>query len=196
MSADKEFRQRMRRIESLVEDVERFADPKARESARGVIQELLELHRTGIDHVLEHVAATGPAGLKLIESMAGDDVVSSLLLLHGLHPLDFEQRVGQALEQVRPYLRSHGGNVELLALDSGVVRLRMQGSCHGCPSSAVTLKTAIEEAIYEHAPDVVGIEVEAATEATTAPANGVPHDGFVSVDELFHRRPAASAAVP
>ena len=83
-----------------------------------------------------------------------------ILLLHGLHPLDLETRVRQALDKVRPLLRSHGGNVELLGLAGGVARLRMLGSCDGCPSSAMTLKTAIEEAIYEKAPDVTAIEVD------------------------------------
>lgn len=93
-------------------------------------------------------------------SLAGDVVVSSLLLLYGLHPLDLKTRVDQALERVRPFLRSHKGNVELVDVSQGVVRLRMEGSCNGCPSSAMTLKLAIEEAIYAAAPDVAAIEVE------------------------------------
>ena len=66
----------------------------------------------------------------------------------------------EALEEVRPYLESHGGDVELLAVEDGVVRLRMQGSCSGCPSSAMTLKLAIEDAIRKHAPEVEQIEAE------------------------------------
>ena len=96
----------------------------------------------------------------MIDAFAGDDLVGAILLLHGLHPLDLETRVRQALDKVRPLLRSHGGNVELLGLAGGVARLRMLGSCDGCPSSAMTLKTAIEEAIFEKAPDVTAIEVE------------------------------------
>jgi Fe-S cluster biogenesis protein NfuA len=92
-------------------------------------------------------------------------------LLHGLHPLDLETRVRQALENVRPLLRSHGGNVELLGLAGAVVRLRMLGSCDGCPSSALTLKSAIEDAIFERAPDVIGIEVDGAA------ANGLAVPG-------------------
>jgi Fe-S cluster biogenesis protein NfuA len=78
--------------------------------------------------------------------------------------------VSQALDKARPLLKSHGGNVELINLDGGVVRLRLQGSCHGCPSSSATLKNAIEEAIYSLAPDVNGIEVEG--EIEPAPQNG------------------------
>jgi Fe-S cluster biogenesis protein NfuA len=65
-----------------------------------------------------------------------------------------------ALDEVRPYLETHGGNVELLGVEEGVVRLQLQGSCSGCPSSAVTLKHAVEEAIHKAAPDVSAIVAE------------------------------------
>ncbi|MEJ7843606.1 MAG: NifU family protein, partial [Rubrobacter sp.] len=106
---------------------------------------------------------------KAFESFAGDELVSHLLLLHGLHPLDVETRVVQALEEVRPYLQSHGGNVEFLGVENGVARLRMQGSCDGCPSSAMTLKLAIEEAVLKAAPDLDGIEAEGVAEPEPAP---------------------------
>jgi Fe-S cluster biogenesis protein NfuA/nitrite reductase/ring-hydroxylating ferredoxin subunit len=85
-----------------------------------------------------------------------------------------------ALEEVRPYLESHGGNVELLAIGDGVVRLRLQGSCSGCPSSSATLQLAIEDAIRKAAPDVEDIRAEGAVEAPPPPsslpmANGHAH---------------------
>jgi Fe-S cluster biogenesis protein NfuA/nitrite reductase/ring-hydroxylating ferredoxin subunit len=80
-----------------------------------------------------------------------------------------ETRVVKALEEVRPYLQSHGGNVELLGIAGGVARVRMQGSCDGCPSSAVTLELAIEEAVQKAAPDLEGIEAEGVTEPQPAP---------------------------
>jgi Fe-S cluster biogenesis protein NfuA/nitrite reductase/ring-hydroxylating ferredoxin subunit len=87
-----------------------------------------------------------------------DTVVSHLLLLHGLHPLPIEARVHQALEKVRPYMESHGGNVELVSVDDGVVRVRLQGTCGTCPASSITLKLAVEDAIHESAPDVIAVE--------------------------------------
>jgi Fe-S cluster biogenesis protein NfuA len=89
-----------------------------------------------------------------------DDLVSNLLLLYGLHPVSTESRVKKALDHVRPYIESHGGSVELLGINDGIVHLRMDGSCKSCPSSEVTLKLAIEEAIYVAAPDVVSIVTE------------------------------------
>ena len=69
-----------------------------------------------------------------------------------------------ALDKVRPYLKSHGGNVDLLSVVDGVVHLRLIGSCDGCPSSALTLKSAIERNIYEAAPDVNSIVCDGKTE--------------------------------
>jgi Fe-S cluster biogenesis protein NfuA/nitrite reductase/ring-hydroxylating ferredoxin subunit len=105
---------------------------------------------------------------ELAAALAGDDLISHLLMLHGLHPVPLEQRVISALEEVRPYLESHGGDVELLAIDQDTVRLRLQGSCSGCPSSTVTLKLAIENAIHKAAPEIEDIvaEEEAAAETT------------------------------
>ncbi|HEV3398985.1 MAG TPA: NifU family protein, partial [Actinomycetes bacterium] len=81
--------------------------------------------------------------------------------LHDLHPKDTETRVVEALDQVRPYLGSHAGGVELLGIDpGGVVHLRLEGSCDGCPSSVQTVKLAIERAIEEAAPEVTAVEVE------------------------------------
>nr|MBA3947293.1 NifU family protein [Herpetosiphonaceae bacterium] len=124
----------------------------------------------GLERMLELIWETGPAGEAIIQDVfVQDDHVAHLLLLHGLHPLDLETRVIGALEKVRPYLKTHGGNVELLDVNDGVVRLRLEGSCHGCPSSALTLKSAIETRIYDDAPDVTAIEVEGVVEQAAAP---------------------------
>src|SRR6185295_615994 len=125
---------------------------------------LAELYSAGLERMLEIVAGAGAE--ELIGRFAADDLVSSLLILHGLHPQDAESRVAGALERVRPFLGSHGGDVRLLGVEDGVVRLRLEGNCHGCPSSTVTMKLAIERAIEEAAPEVVRIEVEGVAEET------------------------------
>ena len=95
-----------------------------------------------------------------LDALAADELVSGLLLVHGLHPYDVTTRVAGALDSVRPYLGSHGGDVELLGVDDdGVVRLRLLGSCDSCPSSTVTLQLAVEGAIQAAAPEVTSIEV-------------------------------------
>jgi Fe-S cluster biogenesis protein NfuA len=96
-------------------------------------------------------------------------LVAHLLLLHGLHPVPVAQRVQGALDGVLPYLESHGGSVELLGIEGGVARLRLQGSCSGCPSSTMTLKLAIEEAIFKAAPDIDEVRAEGAVPAAPPP---------------------------
>ena len=90
--------------------------------------------------------------------------------MHGLHPHDVQRRVSDALDSVRPYLGSHGGDVDLLDVPTtGVVRLQFAGSCKSCPSSAVTLELAVEDAVRAAAPEISSIEVGAA-ETTRRPA--------------------------
>jgi Fe-S cluster biogenesis protein NfuA/nitrite reductase/ring-hydroxylating ferredoxin subunit len=155
-------------METLLGEIESLQDPNARTKAAELVQVLLELYGEGLARMME-VVAEGEERERIFEALAGDELVSHLLLLHGLHPLDVETRVIRALEEVRPYLQSHGGNVELLGIEGGVARVRMQGSCDGCPSSAVTLKLAIEEAVQKAAPDLEGIEAEGVTEPQPAP---------------------------
>ena len=81
-------------------------------------------------------------------------------MLHDLHPDDVTVRVQAALDKVRPYLGSHAGGVTFTGVDEGVVHLRLEGSCDGCPSSAMTVQNAIEDAILAAAPDVLAVEVE------------------------------------
>jgi Fe-S cluster biogenesis protein NfuA/nitrite reductase/ring-hydroxylating ferredoxin subunit len=165
---DQELRERVARVETLLGEIEALKDPHARQKAAEIVQVLLELYGEGLARMMETVAQ-GEERKRTFEAFAGDELVSHLLLLHGLHPLDVETRVVRALEEVRPYLQSHGGNVELLGVEGGVARLRMQGSCDGCPSSAMTLKLAIEEAVQKAAPDLEGIEAEGVAEPQPTP---------------------------
>jgi len=139
-------------VERLLDDLDRLVDPVARATAIEVVQSLLELYGAGLERIVEEVAARDDGAIAA--ALADDDLVSHLLLLHGLHPVPLEDRIREALASVRPYLESHGGNVELLEIDGPVVRLAMQGSCGGCPSSSVTLKLAIENAIHKAAPEI------------------------------------------
>ena len=156
---DKGLQERVARMETLLEEIEALKDPNARSKAAEVVGVLLDLYGDCLARMME-VVARGEERERSFEAFAQDELISHLLLLHGLHPLDVETRVVGALEEVRPYLQSHGGNVELLGIEGGVVRVRMEGSCDGCPSSAMTLKLAIKEAVLKAAPDLEGVEAE------------------------------------
>jgi Fe-S cluster biogenesis protein NfuA len=165
----KEFQARLQHLDTLLQEAERLADPAARGRLREIVQAILDLHGVGLERLLEHVAQAEEAGRGIFDACAKDDVVGGMLLLHGLHPLDVDERVRQALDSVRPYLRTHGGNVELIEVRDGVVRLRLEGSCHQCPSSSVTMQQTIEEAVYGRAPEVTVVEVEGMTEDSSCP---------------------------
>ena len=147
MTAD--FRERLGRVEALVGALEQCPDPATREAARQLVRTLLDLHAAGLGRVLD-LAGRQSA---LAERLADDDLVSSLLLLHGLHPRPAAERVARGLERVRPLLRSVGGDVELIEADEAVVRLRLRGE------SAPALRKVVEEAVTEAAPDAA-LEVE------------------------------------
>jgi Fe-S cluster biogenesis protein NfuA len=140
------------RVEALLDEVEAFP-PAQRDVATELVQALLDMYGEGLAKIVT-------AGCVPVE----DELVAHLLLLHGLHPVPLAERVTGALDSVRPYLAAHGGGVELVGVEDNVVRLRLEGACHGCPSSALTLKAAVEDAVMKAAPDVERIEAEGATE--------------------------------
>jgi Fe-S cluster biogenesis protein NfuA/nitrite reductase/ring-hydroxylating ferredoxin subunit len=186
---------RVGQIESLIAELDALPDPAARATAMETIQAILELHGIALDRMLELIVEqAGEQGSALLASFAGDDRVGNVLMLHGLHPVDITTRVAGALETVRPYLASHGGNVELLGVDDGVVRLRLEGSCKGCPSSAATLKTAIEEAIMAAAPDVLEITAEGVTPPPPRPGAGLVALPMMGAPSPLPRQPAAPVA--
>jgi Fe-S cluster biogenesis protein NfuA/nitrite reductase/ring-hydroxylating ferredoxin subunit len=148
------------RIEALLEAAS-TGGRVARERAEELVRLVVDLYGAGLERLLEIVHEAGRLDDDLLDRLVADDLVASLLAVHGLHPDDVAARVARALDGVRPYLGSHGGDVELLGVtDDGRVRLRMLGSCDGCPSSSVTLSLAVESAIRDAAPEVSGIDVE------------------------------------
>ncbi len=168
-TSKKEFQQRLGRVEDLIAALESAPDPTMREQVRELIQTLLDLHGTGLERVLSVIYDSGIGGSAMIDELSRDELVSGLLLLHGLHPLDLETRVRNAIEEVKPRLGLHGGSVDLLGVSAdGRVQLKLQGNCHECPSSRLTLRFSIEEALYAAAPDLTGLDVEGLPEETPA----------------------------
>jgi Fe-S cluster biogenesis protein NfuA len=188
---DRELTERAARIEALLDEIGSLPDPALRARVAEIVQGLLALYGEGLRRMLAIVERDGhTAGVRLLDAFAQDELIAHLLLLHDLHPVDVETRVARALEEVRPYLQSHGGNVDLLGVDGGVARLRLQGSCHGCPSSTMTLKLAIEEAIQKAAPDLEGIEAEGLAGPPPRPS------AFIPAASIARTEKAAAGATP
>ncbi len=155
-------------IEALLAGLRSGGGPAAA-TAEELVGLLVSLYGDGLSRVVAVLQGAGPAGTAILGTLADDPLVGSLLLLHDLHPLDVDARIQQALDRVRPYLGSHAGGVEYLGVTDGVARLRLEGSCHGCPSSTVTVQLAIEGAVAEAAPEISGVVVEGMTKPPEAP---------------------------
>ena len=150
------------RIEQALDELHATADPRTINLAEELLRLVSELYGAGFSRAIELARQQAP---ELLAAFVDDELVASLLLVHGLHPESVDNRVEAALVAVRPFLAQHGGDVELLGIDEdlGAVKLRLLGSCDGCPSSASTLKGAVEVAITDAAPEIVRIVVEEPT---------------------------------
>jgi Fe-S cluster biogenesis protein NfuA len=177
MADDKEFQAKVERIGELVAELENIADAEARAGAKALVQLLLDLHAVGLERTLEVIAANLETGQQIIDDLGRDPFVSSLLILYGIHPLDLDSRILQAVERVQPQVRKGGGELDLVSSDGGVVRLRVRLAGHGCGSTGKTLKKIIEDALYEAAPDMVVLQVEGLEESAGS-------SGFVPLGKL------------
>ncbi len=157
------------RVEELLDALQSGGFGGAAPAAEELVGLLVGLYGDGLTQIVTILAAAGPDGAALVAKLADDPLVESLLLLHGLHPLDVDARIQRALDRVRPYLGSHAGGVEYLGVVDGVARLKLEGSCSGCPSSTVTVQLAIEGAVRDAAPEVTDVVVEGMTAAPAAP---------------------------
>lgn len=183
MPAQLEFQQRLQAIERLLGDIESAADPSLRSNVQELVQLIMDLHGAGLERTLELIHAAGEAGEGVIHRMGRDELVSSLLVLYGLHPLDLEARVTEAVEKVRSRLRAHDGSVELLRIQEGTVQLRLHANGSGCGSTPQALRQMIEDAVYQNAPDITALVIEGADEKR----------GFVPLEMLQGLAPTASA---
>ena len=175
MPKQKEVETQIETIDKMVRALEEAQDPTLRDNAKELVQALMTLHGACLERMLEVVGQSGESGKSIIDTFARDGIVKSVLLLYGLHPVDIKTRVLEALEKIRPSMRSHVSTVSLVGIDeAGMVTLRMEGKTEGCGSSASALKQAVEQAIYEAAPDISGIMMEGFVENASTTAGFVP----------------------
>ncbi|GAC1663757.1 MAG: NifU family protein [Steroidobacteraceae bacterium] len=163
-AAESGFPERMRRIESLVAELEECADPATQARSRALVQAVLELHGAGLARLLQLASEHGEAGRVLAESFLRDELLASLLLLHDLHPHDLAARAGAALDRVRAQLGAQGCRVELIEAAGGRIRVRMERTTRTHGTSAEGLRAAVLEALSAAVPDAEAIEVEGAIE--------------------------------
>jgi Fe-S cluster biogenesis protein NfuA len=152
------------RVQELSEQVDQLANEHARELAQELVGAVIAMYGDGLQRIVAAIERSREAGATILDELSQDGAVASLLLIHDLYPVSLQERVIEALDTVRPYMESHGGNVELVELRDGVAKLSLRGSCNGCAASRATLELAIKQALDEHAPDLVGLEVQGVVE--------------------------------
>ncbi len=173
MTGTPEFQRRLESIESLIRQIEATGDPNVRTAARELVQLVMELHGAGLERILEILRSAGDSGQLILGSLGRDEMVSSLLVLYGLHPLSLEERLHQAIEKANRQMRSRDGKVELLGMEDGAVRLHLKANGHG-----PALKDIVEAAIWQAAPDIASLVIEGAEEK----------QGFVPLEMLAGSR--------
>jgi len=170
------FREKIRRLGELVSGLDAMPGDK-NATAHELVQLLLDVHGTALHRMMEIVFDSGPGGEAILLKAGEDPIVRHLLLLHSLHPADLDSRVMKALDAAGSKLRKYQSEVELISLSEGVVQVKINTSGHTCGSTAGTVKSLVEECIYDQAPDVESLQFIEPDEA--------PSTGFVSVDKLL-----------
>jgi hypothetical protein len=177
---EKDFQKRVQKIGGLVQDLEAVADPAARAAAKELVQLLMELHGSGLERILEIVFQSG--GAPTIDELGRDPLVSSLLILYGLHPEDLQTRVERKLEKIVSRLHKMGAEARLVSVSGGDVRVRASVDGHACGSTSRTVRATVEEEIYDAAPDLTSLVIEGLEEPAAS--------GFVGVEKLLGPSPS------
>ena len=147
------------RVQELTGRLEDLEPGECRELAEELTGAVVQMYGAGLELIVELIEDD-----ETRDRLAADELVAGLLMIHDLYPVPLAERVTQALDSVRPYMESHGGNIELLGLEDGVVKLRLEGSCKSCRASSSTLELAVRQALQEAAPDLLGMDVEGVVE--------------------------------
>lgn len=161
----------LERLEELVAEVEGFDDP-VRERVLELLDGIDTLHRLALHRLPDLL------GEERLEALRADPAMAWLLEAYGIG-IDERAAAERALDEIRPYIHSHGGDVELLDAREGVVRVRLSGSCTGCTASAVTLKHGVERALEEGLPGFAGLDVE----EDEAPAHPPPGATLLQLED-------------
>lgn len=145
------------RVDKAIAEVQTL-EPDVRAKAMSLKSAIEEFHKTGLTHIVRKLKED-PNGKQLLFDLVDEPTVYALLSMHGLIRADVRTRVARVIEMVRPYMQSHGGDVQLVDVRDQSVFVRLSGNCNGCSMSSVTLRNTVEEALREHVPEIESVEV-------------------------------------
>ncbi|HTZ47868.1 MAG TPA: hypothetical protein VMH20_09770 [Verrucomicrobiae bacterium] len=184
MAQDTELHTKIQRIATVVEQLEASSDPHSRSLAKELLESLMALHGAGLERILDFAKNAGDAGLQLVAQCGRDDLVSSLLLLYGLHPDDLSTRVHRALQNNRTFLESHGAHAEIVSIsDEGAIHVRLHQKATGGCGSSTAARSTLQAALQDAAPDATSLTIE---------EHGLPPNGFVPIAQLQTTHPHAA----
>jgi hypothetical protein len=187
VDSEKEFQEKMRQLGTLVGELDQLPGGSSKVAARELVQLLMEVHRTGLQRMMELVFASGgeagTTGAAIIDRFGQDAIVRNLLLLYSLHPDDVETRVVRALDTVRARLRKFDCRLELVSLHEGAAQLRLHTSGHARGTTIKDLRSIVEGGIYDLAPDLISLTILAPEEESSS--------GFVPLQNLLKHSIAA-----
>jgi Fe-S cluster biogenesis protein NfuA/nitrite reductase/ring-hydroxylating ferredoxin subunit len=189
-----EFQAAGQQLDALVQAFEALPFPEVREMAFDMLQAVDRVHREALWRLVAFFHAHGQGDL--LDHAAQDPIIRTLLQLYDLVPSEERAQVEAALDLVRPYMQSHGGEIEVLHVEDGVVHVRLSGACHGCAGSTITLQRGVEAALREGFPGFRTLEVhEPVAEAVPAVSPGITK-GRLDVIPLtpVGREPSSSPA--
>lgn len=180
MDETQEFQQKIAGTEALIGKLERAGDPAVRAAARELVQTLLDVHRLGLDRILERIVQSGDPGILLFDSLKRDPLVGSLLILHGLHPDDLDTRVNAAIVKLHASVGAMGAAIETVSFIGGALRLQVRkrsaSNLTALTPKAAAIRAEIEEKVFAMAPDIASLVIDGLDE--------VEPNGFVPLDKL------------
>lgn len=179
-----ELEQLARQVDKALETVQAQA-PDVRKQSIELKDAIEAFHKLGLTKIIQRLK-DDPHGKELLFELVDDPAVYALFAMHGLVRENLSARVMRVLDMVRPYMQSHGGDVELVSVTPETVFVRLSGSCNGCSMSAVTLRNTVEEAIHEHLPEIQSVEVVPNEPEAPSGAGFVPLDAVASSPKLEH----------
>ena len=190
MESEKEFQEKMRRLGTLVGELDQAPGGGSKVATRDLVQLLMDVHRAGLERIMELVfqagSESGASGPAIIDRLGQDPIVRNLLLLYSLHPDDLETRVLRALDIARARLRKFDCRVELVSLHEGAVQLRLHPAGHAHGSTMKGLRSIVEGAVYDLAPDLISLTTLAPEEDSSS--------GFVPLESLLKHSLAVHGA--
>ena len=176
----------MPRVGELADELLNHPDPQVREQITELLDRVDVFHREGLGRLVEMIRAW--RGEIFLESVNRDEIAGPFLETYDLgesddHDVEAEEAVSAALEEIRPYVESHGGTITVDSIVDGVVKVQMLGSCDGCPSSAATLTAGVEEALRRHWPNFRRLEVVDPNADGNGSASGHGHSHGAGTEE-------------